>query len=107
MPAAVAHPRIPSGKADPRNCASRLVDLSEVSRAKAVPDRQFSGSETGNQAEVATEVFDCGLFVTGNRCDQHAFGKVIHERRYTCYACAVLPDHAYVVFVNIGIVRRP
>jgi REP element-mobilizing transposase RayT len=26
-----------------------------------------------------------------------AFGRVIEERRYTCYACAVMPDHVHIL----------
>jgi REP element-mobilizing transposase RayT len=27
----------------------------------------------------------------------HAFGRVLGERRYTCYACAIMPDHVHVL----------
>ena len=89
---------------DPRGSMSRVIrndvvaDLGALHYGRKL--LQPAGRDIRALYASAREVLEYPIveFTTEQiRCIADAFGQVIQACRYTCYACAILPDHAHVL----------
>lgn len=91
-------PNDPRGSSSHEIRVERIAELGELHHGrKAVQPR---GAEIRRFYEEARDVLahplltftDDDLTFLGDR-----FGRAIRERRYTCYACAIMPDHVHML----------
>jgi REP element-mobilizing transposase RayT len=89
---------------DPRGSGSTIVmkdaiaALGEIhyGRKRVQPDRQEVRSfyqQAQKLLSYTTLKFDQSDIMTVGK----AFGEIIRERKYTCYACAIMPDHVHIL----------
>lgn len=74
---------------------SELGDLHQ-GRKKIQP----SGREVREFYEQAADLLKHPLLLFDETCRQligEAFAQVVEEQRYTCYACAIMPDHVHLI----------
>jgi REP element-mobilizing transposase RayT len=91
-------PNDPRGSGSHFVAAPLLAELGELhfGRKKVQP----SGQEIREFYEYATELLRFPIIrFTRTQIDlvAAAFADSIHEHRYTCYACAIMPDHVHLV----------
>jgi REP element-mobilizing transposase RayT len=76
----------------------RIAELGELHHGRKVI--QPSGAEIKTFYEQAREVLKHPLLELDEEEIETvgaSFGRVIEERRYTCYACAIMPDHVHAL----------
>jgi REP element-mobilizing transposase RayT len=91
-------PNDPRGSGSHRVVAPQLVDLGELNfgRKKMQPPRRVVKAfyeEAEERLLYDVIRFDTQQFAL----IAEAFGDAIRERQYTCYACAIMPDHVHMV----------
>jgi REP element-mobilizing transposase RayT len=89
---------------DPRGSGSKVIrsevlaDLGELHFGRKTI--QPSAATVREFYERAAEVLKHPLLTFDDECRQtigQAFAQVIEEQRYTCWACAIMPDHVHLV----------
>jgi hypothetical protein len=91
-------PNDPRGSSSHEIRVERVAELGEAHYGRKVV--QPSGCEIKEFYEKAREVLKHPLLTFDNEgvnLIATAFAEVINQRRYTCYACAVMPDHVHML----------
>ena len=91
-------PNDPRGSSSHEIRVQQIAELGEAHYGRKVV--QPSGAEIGQFYEQAREVLKHPLLSFNNEdvaLIAAAFAEVIRERNYTCYACAIMPDHVHAL----------
>lgn len=94
------------GVNDPRGSGSvesidpKFAPLGPIHHGRKPPEEQPSREELGAYHREHEELLNFPVFWVDEAKRQataEAFGEVIRSRKYTCYACAILSNHAHLV----------
>jgi REP element-mobilizing transposase RayT len=91
-------PNDPRGSGSKRVCSNVIAELGELhhGRKKVQP----AGREVQQFYQQAEGILKYPLLtLDASARDEiaYAFGQVIEDQRYTCYACAIMPDHVHIL----------
>lgn len=91
-------PNDPRGSLSKEVLVSKIAELGEHHYGRKV--KQPTSKELNDFRERAQEVLKFPVFTFNDKQTEiiaHAFAQAIEQFNYTCYACAIMPDHVHII----------